>query len=491
VSSVLLSVNPSYKLNKISKYLYSSFAEHLGRCIYGGLWVGEKSIIKNENGFRIDSLEALKKLEIPVLRWPGGCFADNYHWMDGIGPRALRPKRNNIWWKQPENNAFGTDEFMRLCKFIGSEPYLAINVGSGSVQEAMNWIEYCNSCKNTEFANLRIKNGNVKPYNVKYWGIGNEAWGCGGAMTAEYYADLYRRFATYIRQQTDENVKLITCGSNPELEGWDQKLLENLESFYFHLVDYIAIHIYTGAGISQCEIDSEKYYKIINDIDITEKRLRQVINLTGAYSKKGKVIKVILDEWGTWYKEADISSGLNQQSLLLDAIFAGLNFHLFHQLSGDLFMTNMAQTVNVLQSFILTRGPEMVLTPTYHLYDMYREHRDKYLLPANIKSPKIKFPDGLEKDALSVSCSLSENGKQLFMTIINIDLNQDYTLSIKPSVPVDWVLMESKTLNAKSLDSKNTFKDPDDVIPVKLKVETLENVIIRKHSVNSFSFIIT
>jgi len=296
-----ISVDINNKQNLINPLLYGSFAEHLGKCIYGGIWVGENSSIKNERGFRIDVLDCLKEIELPVIRWPGGCFADTYHWIDGVGPKNKRPRRYNLWWKQPESNAFGTDEFMQLCNLLNSEPYLAINVGSGSVQEALNWIEYCNSSKNTEFAELRVKNGHRKPYNVKYWGIGNENWGCGGAMSPEYYADLYRRFATYIRQQTDSNVKLIACGSNTDFDDWDERVLKNIQTKYFDLIDFISLHVYTGWNIEQNNLSEQDYYKIIKDISITKNKIEKAIQLCNIYSKN-KNLKVILDEWGLWYK---------------------------------------------------------------------------------------------------------------------------------------------------------------------------------------------
>lgn len=485
MGNILLKIDTNKRLNTINPLLYSSFAEHLGRCIYSGLWVGEKSGIKNEAGLRVDSLAALKELEIPVLRWPGGCFADNYHWLDGVGPRCSRPKRSNIWWKQPESNAFGTDEFMRLCSLIGSEPYLAINVGSGTVQEAQNWIEYCNSNQNTEYANLRMRNGNIKPYNVKYWGIGNENWGCGGSMRPEYYADLYRQYATYIRQQTDNNVKLIACGSNTDFEDWDQSVLANIDSHYFNIVDYISLHVYTGWGISQETIDDNKYYEIIAGIDITKRKLEKTISLCKDFGKRGKEIKVILDEWGIWYKEADIPTGLNQHGLMLDAIFTGLNFHMFHQMSGDLIMTNLAQTANVLQSFIETRGPELILTPTYYVYCMYKPHRNKILLPVEFDSPKAIFADGSLRDSLSVSCSISVNADELFITIINIDLSNNYNLTLPGFIMENYSVKEALTLNAQDIASKNTFKDPSNVKPRHYEQSDTKDFVIEKHSVNS------
>ena len=230
--------------HKISRYLYGSFAEHLGRCIYPGIWVGENSKIENDSGIRIDVIEALKKLNLPVLRWPGGCFADSYHWEDGIGPRENRPKRYNLWWNQPESNQFGTDEFIKFCRLIGTEPYICVNVGSGSPQEARNWLEYCNSIQDTYYTNLRSQNGSKGPYNIRFWGIGNENWGCGGHMHPEHYADLYRRFATYMRPRAEMKTKLVACGSIMGVPEWDKVFLDKMKKA-LNLVDYLAIHIYT------------------------------------------------------------------------------------------------------------------------------------------------------------------------------------------------------------------------------------------------------
>jgi len=480
-----ISVDINNKQNLINPLLYGSFAEHLGKCIYGGIWVGENSSIKNERGFRIDVLDCLKEIELPVIRWPGGCFADTYHWIDGVGPKNKRPRRYNLWWKQPESNAFGTDEFMQLCHLLNSEPYMAINVGSGSVQEALNWIEYCNSSKNTEFAELRVKNGHPKPYNVKYWGIGNENWGCGGAMSPEYYADLYRRFATYIRQQTDSNVKLIACGSNTDFDDWDERVLKNIQTKYFDLIDFISLHVYTGWNIEQNNLSEQDYYKIIKDISITKNKIEKAIQLCNIYSKN-KNIKVILDEWGLWYKEATVNNGLFQEGLLLDAIFAALNFHLLHNYSDDLFMTNLAQAVNVLQSFILTRGNNIVRTPTYYLYKMYKPHRGKRVVKLNSNLPKIKLTDDDYVNALSISGSISEDNKEIFITIVNIDLEKDYYINLN-SFP-NYSLIDAFVLTANDFRERNNFFSPNTIMLVKREKNDLKDILIKKHSVNSFLF---
>lgn len=484
-----LSIDLNKKLNYINPYLYGSFAEHLGKCVYGGIWVGEKSTIKNESGFRVDVLEALKQLELPVLRWPGGCFADSYHWKDGIGPRNKRPRRYNIWWKQPENNSFGTDEFLKLCAFLKCEPYIAINVGTGNIQEALDWIEYCNSSKNTEFARLRLEYGSIKPYNVRFWGVGNENWGCGGSMTPEYYADLYKQFATYIKALGDNNLLLVACGSNPDFEYWDERLLKNLKSRYFNLVDFLSLHIYTGWGIEQNTITEKDYYKIIADINITKRKIEKAIQLCKLYSKGDSKIKVILDEWGLWYKEAVVENGIRQDGILIDAIFAGLCFHLFHTYSDDLYMTNLAQTTNVLQSFILTKGKDIVLTPTYYLYIMYKPHKDKYLLSYTSESPVINLPNNITRNTLSFSCSISKDNNEIYVTAINIDIKNDYSFTFDDNLKNHYTLKESYIITSNSFKDRNSFNSKNNIELKKQENININKILLKKHSINSFLLI--
>jgi alpha-N-arabinofuranosidase len=468
---VEISVHPEVRLHQVGRYLYSHFAEHLGRCIYGGIWVGEDSKIENEGGVRLDTARALKRLALPALRWPGGCFADNYHWMDGIGPREKRPKRYNLWWKQPETNQFGTDEFIRLCRMIDAEPYICLNVGSGTVEEASGWVEYCNASQPTALVNLRKANGHPEPYAVKFWGIGNENWGCGGSMRPEYYADLYRRFATYVRKAAEEGAKLIACGSHPELQDWDERFLKAMKGAC-PLVDSLALHAYFGQGMNDVDFSDDDYYRLIGSIKVLKRKLAQTTELAQAYSTYEHRIDVVMDEWGTWYKQATVEGGLYQQNTMRDALFAAASFHCFHEYGERLWMTNMAQTVNVLQALILTKGPEMILTPTYHIYEMFRQHRDGDLVVCKVRnSPTLSSPDAEDRDAISASTTLSADGKALFLSILNLDLAQTYTIDVNVTNAAEWKVQQVRRLATGDIRSHNTFEDPDKVRPEEVRLE--------------------
>lgn len=468
-SKATVRVHPDVRLHTVNANLYGHFAEHLGRCIYEGVWVGDHPKIAADDGIRRDTVEALRAVALPVLRWPGGCFADNYHWRDGIGPRAQRPRRHNLWWNQPETNQFGTDEFMRFCALIGTEPYLCTNVGSGTVQEASDWVEYCNSTQNTTLARLRAENGHAAPYNVRYWGIGNENWGCGGNMRPEYYADLYAQFATYLRGRGGD-MKLIACGSHPGIPQWDERFLETLKG-RLGLVDYVAIHIYSGHGSSDTDFTDDEYYRLVIDaVDGMDRHIRRVSGLTQTASGYGHEIGVILDEWGTWFREATTPTGLYQQNTMRDALWTAASFHCFHR-HERLFMTNMAQTINVLQALVLTRGPELIVTPTFHVYEMFKPHRGGRLVASSVTSPSISTAEGRSTDAVSVSATVSEDGARLFASLVNLDLSAACEVALDAGA--DWRLRQARRLGCADVRDHNTFEAPKAVQPEALPADAL------------------
>jgi alpha-L-arabinofuranosidase len=469
-----LEIFPDVTLHKVNNNIYGQFIEHLGKCIYGGIWVGKESPIPNINGIRIDTIDALKNLEIPVLRYPGGCFADSYHWMDGIGEHNKRPKRLNIWWNQPEKNEFGTHEFMEFCNLIGTEPYICLNMGSGTIEEARSWVEYCNSNQDTTLVKMRRENGAEKPFNVKYWGVGNENWVCGGNMRPEYYADLYRRFSTYIRKTGGEDIKLIACGSYPSFIEWDERYLESMKGAE-SLVDFISLHIYTGWTLPCLEFTETEYHKLISDIGIMERNLKRAINLTEAYSKKDHKIGVIMDEWGTWYKEAVVENGLFQQNTLMDALFTAVSFHTFHNLGESLHMTNMAQTANVLQSLILTKGDQLIKTPTYHVFELFKPHRNSSLLYHKLEQPKNNYKS--DYDLLSVSISKSEN--EIFVSLVNLDLEDTFEIELDFNARDEYSLKEIKKIGAEKLNIHNNFDEPENIKIENMKLSSQESNVIK------------
>lgn len=469
---VEMTVHPEKDRHTVSPFLYSQFAEHLGRCIYEGVWVGEDSEIPNEDGIRLDTVAALKKLKIPALRWPGGCFADNYHWRDGIGPRKKRPKRHNLWWNQPESNQFGTDEFMRLCGLIDTEPYICLNVGSGTVDEARSWVEYCNSDWSSAIVDERVRNGHPEPYGVKFWGIGNENWGCGGNMRPEHYADLYRQFATYVRNTAGNGAKLVACGSHQEIPEWDERFLKSLKDFNsLGTVDYLALHIYNPGG-SDTKFSDKDYAKTIEFVDLVEKTINRAIDLVRSYSSSGHKIGVVLDEWGLWYAEPTTEHGSFQQNTMRDALYAAACFHRFHRQSDWLYMTNMAQTINVLQALVLTRNGEMTVTPTYHVYDMFRPHRSGILVESEVRnSPSLDAAESDGPKALSLSATKSQDGKELFLSVLNLDLDAGIESPIRIDAATTWEIEEIRRLVSGNIRDHNTFENPDQVKPIAVSPE--------------------
>ena len=385
---ITIKILPEQGNQVISKNIYGQFSEHLGSCIYGGIWVGEGSSIPNTNGYRNDVLNALKNLKIPVLRWPGGCFADEYHWTDGIGPREKRPKMvNNNWGGVVEDNSFGTHEFLNLCEMLGCEPYISGNVGSGTVEEMAKWVEYMTSDGDSPMANLRRANGRNKPWNVKYLGVGNESWGCGGNMRPEYYADLYRRYSTYCRNFDGNNLYKIASGASDYDYNWTDVLMKQVGDRMNGLsLHYYTIRDWNDKG-SATQFNGDDYYKTLAKCSEIEDVLIKHIGTMDKYDPKKK-IGLLVDEWGTWF---DVEPGTNpgflfQQNTLRDAFVAAISLNIFNKYSDRVRMANIAQIVNVLQSMILTKDDKMVLTPTYYIFDMYKVHQDATYLPLEINS---------------------------------------------------------------------------------------------------------
>ena len=415
----------------IPREIYGQFAEHLGTCIYGGLWVGPESPIPNEEGYRTDVFEALKALEIPVLRWPGGCFADEYHWMDGIGPREQRPRMvNTNWGGTVEDNSFGTHEFLNLCEKLGCEPYISGNVGSGTPEELAKWVEYM-TAEEGPMAKLRKENGRAKPWKVKYIGVGNESWGCGGNMRAEYYSDLYRRYATYCRDYGQNRLYKIASGASDYDFNWTETLMKQVGN----RMRGLSLHYYTIADWnnkgSATEFSDETYYSTLGKALEIEPVIRRHKAIMDSYDPDHRV-DLMVDEWGTWFDEepGTVRGHLFQQNTLRDAMVAALTLNVFHRHTDRVKMANIAQVVNVLQAMILTRGEQMVLTPTYHLFYMYRVHQGCEYLPADCDAAVRKVDHGRTVPEVSVTASRSAEG-EIHLSLVNPDLTQNRTLRIE------------------------------------------------------------
>lgn len=464
-----ISIHADQGKNVINKEIYGQFAEHLGTCIYGGIWVGENSPIPNIKGYRTDVFNALKELQVPVLRWPGGCFADEYHWMDGIGPRAKRPKMvNNNWGGVVEDNSFGTNEFFNLCEMLGCEPYLSGNVGSGTVEELAKWVEYITSAGDSPMANLRRQNGRENPWKLKYIGVGNESWGCGGSMTPSYYSDLYRRYSTYCREYDGNRLFKIASGASDYDYNWTETLMKNVGD----RMQGVSLHYYTvkgwnGSKGSATKFDKADYLWSMGKCLEIEDVMKKHIAIMDKYDPQHKV-GLMVDEWGTWWDQEPGSHPgfLYQQNTMRDAFVAALSLNIFNKYTQRVKMANIAQVVNVLQAMILTDGPKMVLTPTYHVFNMYKEHMGATYLPLEIQCDSLI--SGIKKIPF-VSISASKNAKGLVhITLANVNPDKDQKIDIDLSGSIPTKL-SGTILTAKSIDSYNTFDNQNVVAPTEFK----------------------
>lgn len=445
---------------KISKNIYGHFSEHLGSCIYGGIWVGEESKIPNVRGIRTDVVEAMKKIKVPILRWPGGCFADEYHWKDGLGPRSERPAMiNTNWGGITEDNSFGTHEFLDLCQQIGCEPYFSGNLGSGTVQELSQWVEYVNSDNISPMTLLRKNNGREKSWGVKYWGLGNESWGCGGNMNPEYYSNVATQYSSFMKTYGLNTVNFIAVGAYDSYYEWTDVVMRNMANRIWGL----SFHSYTWAQELQAtDVTEENWYSVLSKTLLMEEYIKNHSEIMNKYDP-GKSVALVIDEWGTWYSvEPGTNPGfLFQQNTLRDALVAGINLNIFNNHCDRVRMAAIAQAVNVLQSIILTKDDKMVLTPTYHVFDMYKVHQDAVLIPLELQTDSINF-NGSKIPKLNASASLDKNSK-IHITVCNLSTSEDILLACDLSAySVNQI--KGQILTSESLDAHNTFEIPNEVI---------------------------
>jgi alpha-N-arabinofuranosidase len=478
-SQATITLNADLGTTTISRQIYGNFSEHLGRCIYGGMYVGEDSKIPNTAGVRNDVIEALRKMKIPNLRWPGGCFADTYHWKDGIGPKDKRPKMVNVWWGGvTEDNSFGTHDFLNLCEELGAEPYLSANVGSGTVQEVVEWTRYTTHPGGDPMAELRKQNGREKPWKVKYWGMGNEAWGCGGNMTAEHYADVYRQYATFITDWSNSGGMFrIASGANSSDYHWTEVLMRDIPH---NMLEGVALHHYSvidwNAKGPATGFSEEQYFTTMKRALMMEELVTRHSTIMDKYDPQKKVALVV-DEWGGWY---DVEPGTNgaflfQQNTMRDAVLAGATLNIFNNHADRVRMANIAQIVNVLQSVILTDGPKMILTPTYHVMEMYNVHQDATLLPITLQTADYQF--GKEKlPAVSASASKDKSGA-IHVSLTNIDANkaQEVTISLRGTSATS---VSGRVLASTKVQDYNSFDQPEKVKPVNFTGATLKNGVL-------------
>jgi alpha-N-arabinofuranosidase len=449
---------------KINKEIYGQFSEHLGTCIYEGIYVGKDSKIPNIDGFRTDVVYAFKELKVPVLRWPGGCFADTYHWKDGIGPKENRPSIVNVFWGGvTEDNSFGTHEFLNFCELIGTEPYLSINVGSGSVREAAEWVEYVNSSNKNPMSDLRKKNGREKPWNVKFFGIGNETWGCGGDMRPEYYADVYRQYSGYVR---GNHLQKIAVGPSSNDYNWTEKMMQGLQDKKY-LVQGLSLHHYTlPSGDwnrpkgSSTEFGEEMYFKTLKGSMYVEELIQKHLAIMDKYDPE-KRISLVVDEWGNWYDPLPGSNPgfLQQQNSVRDAVTAAINLNIFNNHADRVSMANIAQVVNVLQAMILTKGAQMVKTPTYYVFKMFNVHQEATLIPAELKCENYEF-NGEKLPAVTSSASIKDG--VVCVTLCNLNPNKAVAVDCN-FAGTDFKTASGQIVNSTNITDYNDFGQPEKV----------------------------
>lgn len=438
----------------ISKYIYGHFSEHLGRCIYDGLYVGEASSIPNHKGMRSDVVAALKHIKVPVLRWPGGCFADEYHWKDGIGDKSQRPSMvNTHWGGVTEDNSFGTHEFYELCQQIGCEPYVNGNVGSGTVQEMSEWVEYITMDGASPMSNLRRENGQDAAWKLPFFGVGNESWGCGGNMRPEYYADLYRRYQTYVRQYSKDKIYKIACGASVDDYHWTEVIMQNVP---LDLMDGLSLHHYAFVQGwepkgSATNFQEKEWWSLLESAQYMDELITKHATIMDQYDPEKKV-GLIVDEWGSWLAvEPGTNPGfLYQQNTIRDAQVAALTLNIFHKHADRVHMANIAQTVNVLQAVLLTEGDKLVKTPTYHVFDLYKVHQDAEVVSC------------YSNEALEhVSYTVSKKDGVTAISVANYDLTEEKVLDF--SFDEEMVVQASDYIYGDQMDAHNTFDHPEQI----------------------------
>ncbi len=465
-------VNADLDGSKISRDIYGHFSEHLGRCIYGGFWVGKDSDIPNIDGYRKDVVEAFKELEIPNLRWPGGCFADEYHWRDGIGPYETRKRMiNTHWGGVVEDNSFGTHEFFGLCELLGCKPYVNGNVGSGTVQEMSEWVEYMTFGGESPMSKLREANGHKKPWKLPLFCVGNENWGCGGNMKPEYYADLYRRYQTYVRQYGKDKIFKIACGPNSSDYNWTEVLMREAGN----LMDGLSLHHYTvepdwNGRKPACDFTEKDWFLTMRNAGFMETLVRRHDEIMTKYDPD-KRVALVVDEWGTWFAvEKGTNPGfLYQQSTIRDALVAGITLNIFNNHSDRVRVANIAQAVNVLQSPVLTEGAKMIKTPTWYVFHMYKPHMDATSLTTRVASNQIG-PKDARVDSVTASASHKKN--VYTVTLTNAELKGKKEINITLAGLKGKIKDATATiLTSKEMHVCNTFDKPNEIKEKNLEVK--------------------
>ncbi|MDB5705949.1 MAG: alpha-N-arabinofuranosidase [Sphingomonas bacterium] len=456
---------------KVQRQIFGQFAEHLGTGVYGGLWVGPKSRIPNTQGFRNDVIAALRAIKVPVIRWPGGCFADEYHWREGVGAPAKRPvKVNTHWGGVTEPNAVGTNEFMNFSELVGAEPYVSGNVGSAPPQEMADWVEYMTSPTASTLANERRANGRKAPWALPYFGLGNELWGCGGNMRPEYAADVTRRYATFLKAPAGTRIMKIASGASDENYGWTEVMMREAGRY----IDGIGVHYYTVPDSwakkgSATGFDEASWARVLSKTQRMDEYITKHSAIMDKYDPDRRVWLAV-DEWGTWYDPTPGSNPgfLQQQNTLRDGLVAAINLNIFTRHAERVKMANIAQMINVLQAMILTDGDRMVVTPTYQVFKMYMPWQDATQLPVDLTSPWYD-KDAAAMPALNASAVRGADGA-IHVSLVNLDPNNPLTVTLDLD-GTGATMATGTVLTAERMDAHNSIGEavvvaPRDIAPV-------------------------
>ena len=491
-------------LGTISPNIYGHFTENLGAVIYDGIWVGENSSIPHVNGIRKELIEQMRKIKAPVIRFPGGCFADSYDWRDGIGPIDKRPRRTNFWeGVEPPNspanhkydpNQFGTNEFVHFCKLIGSQPYLAANLRSLPAEEFYRWVEYCNSpAGSTTLAEMRAASGNSEPFHVRFWGVGNESWGCGGNFTAQEYAVEFRRFTTWVPRFGQE-LSFIASGPNDDSWEWTRSFLEEivrkgpgqLHSIYGLALHYYAWNLSRGrthdwnAGKGDAlKFDVVDWYELLRQGEVMESLITGHWQIMGEIDREHHV-KLVVDEWGPWYRPgSEMTPGdiLEQTPTLRDAVFSGMTLDIFNQHPEKIAMANCAQLINCLNSLYLAHGDKFCVTPVGHVFDMYAAHQGGQSLRTVFSAPSVHYQrDANPASFAGLKGSASLHNKVLVLTAVNPHVSE--TRETEIGIPGATITSATATtLTSSDIHAHNTFDQRDAVVPQTRTVETKGQVL--------------
>ena len=472
---------------KMDRNLQGQFAEHLGTGIYGGLWVGEDSPIPNTRGFRTDVVAALRRIHVPVVRWPGGCFADDYDWRDGIGPRAARPVRlNTLWGGVEESNAVGTHEYMDLMAQLGARTYVSANVGSGTPRAMAQWVEYMTSASRSTLAQERRRNGHDAPFPVDFLGIGNESWGCGGAMRPEHYADLLRQYAAFVRPPADRPIVRVASGADREDYAWTETVMANVAPpglSGYRLFDALSLHYYTFPGGSYTKkgpatgFGEREWMAVMSEALRLDPIIAKHAAIMDRYDPE-KRVALFVDEWGTWYDPAPGTNPgfLRQENTLRDAVVAGASLLTLQAHADRVRMANIAQMVNVLQAMVLTDGPRMVLTPTYHVFDLFQVFQDATFLPLDVRTPPYRL------DSISVRAVVGGAGRGMdgatYVALVNLDPGRAASVQVTVA-GMRPTAVAGRIITAATMDARNSFEHPDVVHPTDFTGATVNGETLR------------